>query len=261
MFNTLIFLLFSQLAIGGIWSVSLVPDLAGKSFFRFCGLACALLLAIGLFTGEQHHSLSLWGLVASLWLSCIFVGLIVCERPRQARRVLLGSGLAGAFGLAAYGFLTTPEAWPHWVAYASIVYQLSSALFLGSVIFGMILGHWYLIVPTLPIAPLRKLTQLMIIATGIKAVLLGMVIYLGASSTVPEIAETVEGFARLQGLFFWARSLFGLIGPIVICYMTWETVKLNATQSATGLLYVATVLVLIGETLSRYIYYTTHLPV
>jgi len=76
-----------------------------------------------------------------------------------------------------------------------------------------------------------------------------------------QIRQTMLSFLGVQGIFLWARLLFSLLGPIVLCYMTWKTVKINATQSATGILYVATVFVLLGETLSKYLFYTTSIPI
>jgi hypothetical protein len=261
MFKTITFLLFSQLAIGGALTIALVPDQASKGFFRFCGAACALLLAVALLVSENLAPNAVAGLSLGLLLLILFVILIVLDKPGVARNVLYVAILAGCGGLVSHAISSVPQDWPTWVSLASPFYVLASAAFLGSVIFAMTLGHWYLVVPTLPIGPLRTLTRLMIWSTIAKGILLGLVLYLGSNSEVVEISETIAGFGRLQGLFFWARVLFGLIGPIIICYMTWETVKLNATQSATGLLYVATILVLIGETLSRFIYFTTHLPV
>jgi len=260
MFNTITYLLFTHLAIGGAWAISLVPDQASKGFFRFCGSACAALLAIALFVAPPQGPV-LVHLGLTLGLLLIFVILIVNDQPALARKVVYAAGLAGAIGLSSRGYSMLPEGWPYWVAYASAVYEIISAAFLGSVIFAMTLGHWYLVVPTLPIGPLRTLTLLMIAAALLKTLLIALVLYLGAYSPVHEIAEIIEGFSRLGGLFFWARALFGVLGPLILCYMTWETVKLNATQSATGLLYVATILVLIGETMSRFLYHTTHLPV
>lgn len=261
MFSAITFLLFSQLAVGGAATISLVPDQASKGFFRFCGSACALLLAIALLVYDISNPIALGLLGAALLLLVLFVVLIVIDRPGVARLVLYIAAAAGAAGLAAHSVASVPPDWPNWVRIAAPIYAISSALFLGSIVFAMTLGHWYLVVPTLPIGPLRTLTLLMIVSTAVKGLLLALVLYVGTGSTVTAIAETIESFGRLQGLFFWARTLFGLIGPMIICYMTWETVKLNATQSATGLLYVATILVLIGETMSRFIYHTTQLPV
>jgi hypothetical protein len=47
-----------------------------------------------------------------------------------------------------------------------------------------------------------------------------------------------------------ARYLVGLAVPIVFTLMTWECVRRRANQSATGIIYVASVLVVIGEGLA-----------
>jgi hypothetical protein len=261
MFNTITFLLFSQLAVGGLLSISLVPDQAGKSFFRFCSATCAILLAIALFVVNQIAPFPLLCLAISLAVGCLSTIFVVTDRNKWARVSFITATLAGMIGLCAQGLTATPAGLPIWVTVTSVIYLMAGSIFLGSIIFGMALGHWYLNVPTLPITPLRSLARLTIAATATKAILLTLILWLGTGSPVPEIADTIQSFARLSGLFFWARVLFGLIGPAVVAYMTWETIKLNAIQSATGLLYVNTILVLIGETLSLFLYHTTHLPV
>ena len=72
-------------------------------------------------------------------------------------------------------------------------------------------------------------------------------------------------FARyvmsLDGVFFWQRVLFGLLGPVVLAYMTWETAKIRSTQSATGILYVDFFTVIVGEALAKYLLLETSVPV
>jgi len=65
----------------------------------------------------------------------------------------------------------------------------------------------------------------------------------------------------VDGVFFWQRVLFGLAGPAVLSYLTWETAKIRATQSATGILYVDFFTVMVGEVLAKYIVLATHVPV
>jgi protein NrfD len=57
----------------------------------------------------------------------------------------------------------------------------------------------------------------------------------------------------LDGVFFWQRVLFGLAGPALLGYMTWETAKIQSTQSATGILYVDFFTVVVGEVLASYV--------
>ncbi len=82
----------------------------------------------------------------------------------------------------------------------------------------------------------------------------------------PDPQPTITGrlFSRyivsLDGVFFWQRMLFGLAGPIVLSYLTWETAKIRATQSATGILYAMCVLVYLGELFGQMVLGSTGVP-
>ncbi len=64
----------------------------------------------------------------------------------------------------------------------------------------------------------------------------------------------------IAGIFFWQRVLFGLVGPAVLSYLTWETAKIRSTQSATGILYVDFFTVVVGEVLAKYLFLATGVP-
>ena len=64
----------------------------------------------------------------------------------------------------------------------------------------------------------------------------------------------------VAGIFFWQRVLFGLLGPSVLAYLTWETAKIRSTQSATGILYVDFFTVMVGEILAKYLFLSTGVP-
>ena len=65
----------------------------------------------------------------------------------------------------------------------------------------------------------------------------------------------------VDGIFFWQRVLFGLAGPALLSYLTWETAKIRSTQSATGILYVDFFTVVVGEVLAKYLLLATRVPV
>ena len=65
---------------------------------------------------------------------------------------------------------------------------------------------------------------------------------------------------RRHSLMIVIRLAVGLLIPSVFAYMIWETVKLRATQSATGILYFTLVLVFIGELTGLYLVRETGLP-
>jgi len=79
-----------------------------------------------------------------------------------------------------------------------------------------------------------------------------------ADSGVPSFRHYIFS---VDGIFFWQRVLFGLAGPAVLSYLTWQTAKIRSTQSATGILYVDFFTVVVGEVLAKYIVLATHVPV
>lgn len=260
MFGSLTYLLFSQLAVGGMLSIIPVPPEAGKSFFRFCALVCFALICLAIVSRLETLA-GLAGRLLVLFGALTLAYAVTVIKDRPSRGLLLMAAAVGATSVLLDGIIRTESSMPWWAHGLGAAYTLSSALFLGSTIFAMILGHWYLVVPTLPIQPLRDLTLLMVGSTLAKAALVAVTLYAYYHYGTASHRETIDAFGNLQGLFFWARVLFGLVGPLVLCYMTWATVKINSTQSATGLLYVATILVLLGEPISRFLYLTTRLPV
>ncbi len=272
MYRTLIYLVFSQLAVGGLLSMLVVPLEAGKRFFRFCTLACLVFLLVALRVGPfpiltpladgaTDSTLPRRLLLASALLALIYLLAVVAERIKPQKPLLAAAGLTGAAGLLSDGYLACAYCSPFAAGVFTAASYLTSALFLGSVIFAMILGHWYLVVPALHIRPLRTLTRLMLGATLAKTMLTALTLYVFWVDGDIQIRETLRSFLGLGGLFLWVRVLFGLIGPLIVCFMVWQTVKIHSTQSATGLLYVATIFVLIGECVSGYIFYTTTIPV
>jgi len=275
MARTLVFLFFTQLAVGGVWTMLLVPlREAGHGFFRFNGLLASAFLALALWAGP-YGTPDMTGLLAfhlRPWAVVLFglstlallahVWAVLSDRPAWARRCLLTSALAGSAALVANGLLARSVQAPiWWEAVLLPLFFLASALFLGSVCFGMILGHWYLISPALSIGPLRRAALLILASLTAKLLLFGLALYLyGTSADLPRQAA-VRAFWGPGGFFLWMRALFGLLAPAILSVMIWSTVKIRSTQSATGLLYVATVLVLIGELLSKFLLYATSVPV
>ena len=76
----------------------------------------------------------------------------------------------------------------------------------------------------------------------------------------PASAPPRRVITSLDGIFFWQRVLFGLVGPAVLSYLTWETAKIRSTQSATGILYVDFFTVVVGEVLAKYLLLATRVP-
>ena len=70
----------------------------------------------------------------------------------------------------------------------------------------------------------------------------------------------VENLWPWFGLYIMTRWLVGLAVPAVFVYMAQDCINRRSTQSATGILYVAGVLIFIGELIGLYLLRETGLP-
>lgn len=134
----------------------------------------------------------------------------------------------------------------------SVAGAMSSIALLGSVNAAMILGHWYLVVRGMSIDPLKRLTHATLAAVVARTIIVAMALI------VPGVWT---GVAIREGIFFWMRVGWGLIGPMALYPMVWGTVKIRSTMAATGILYVDVVAVVIGEVLGGWLSAVAHVPV
>lgn len=155
---------------------------------------------------------------------------------------------AGYLVLAVVSWQTATRSSLAW----SIAGALSSVALLGSVNLAMLLGHWYLVVRGMAIDPLKRLSKATLAATILR------VVVVGAALCVPGVFHQV---GIRQGIFFWMRVGWGLLGPLMLFPMVWGTVKIRSTMAATGILYVDVVAVVIGEVLAGWLAASAHLPV
>jgi len=249
--------LASILALGGLASLLLVePKDFGKGFHRFIGFLAALLLAAGL-AGGALGGASGW----SALVSCALWVLLVQWGPVDWIRATLSIPILLACWALLSGTAYPPRAplleLSAWIA---PVNALAASLVVGSVSLAMLLGHWYLVIPGLPVRHLRRMTWFLGLTLTLRLVL--GAVALGSSRSVPALggisAWQVAG--GMAAFFFWQRIGIGLLAPAVLTFMVDRTVRIGSTQSATGLLYVTMIFVLIGELISRYLYMTLGVP-
>jgi hypothetical protein len=137
---------------------------------------------------------------------------------------------------------------------------VAATALLGSVMLTMVFGHWYLVIPGLSIDPLKRLTKVLMGAIGLRILtMIASLAVLEIEQRIPMIAVFRELMIQ-QGLFFWPRLLFGVLVPIVLSAMIWNTVQIKHTQAATGLLYLAVVALLFGEFFSKFLLFSVNLP-
>jgi hypothetical protein len=116
--------------------------------------------------------------------------------------------------------------------------HLSAALLLGSTMTAMLLGHWYLIAHNLSITPLLRLHYAMFVAFGLRLLCVLLVLIMALATTHLD---------KLSWLWLSLRIGAGLAGAGILAYMAYAAAKIRSTQSATGILYVVVVFVLVGE--------------
>lgn len=132
----------------------------------------------------------------------------------------------------------------------------SGGLLVGLMTTAMLLGHWYLNTPTMKLDPLRRLIVLLVGAIVIRMVISGI----GAGIEGQRLANTSAGIPTAWMLFVSLRWFAGLLLPLVMAYLTWHTLKIPNTQSATGILYAGVILVFIGELAAQMLSVQTSFP-
>ncbi len=122
----------------------------------------------------------------------------------------------------------------------------------GGVFAAMILGHWYLVTPRLPEAPLILLARVLVAVVGVQTVLFVIWIATGAGPA------GVAPFGALVGpwaLFVWLRLVVGLIFPLVVSWAAVQTARTRSMESATGLLYINVGTIAAGTILAAGLYF------
>ena len=226
-----------RLAFGMIAPLVLLPAaVVPPRFFRVQFLAALGLMVIaGLFFGSLGN-LPLW-IAYAISIAALLGGSIVwhTEEAPLGRLLFVAAGLALGTTMVLHRSLDAPP--------MRIVDDFAAAGLLGSAISAMLMGHSYLIAPAMSIVPLTRLLGCLSVCLLVRIALA----CLGLWWTRFVSAGTLD---QETILLLSARWLLGLLTPIVLVWMSWETARIRSTQSATGILYVVTIVVFLGELLS-----------
>jgi hypothetical protein len=127
-----------------------------------------------------------------------------------------------------------------WASFADV---LTSGMLLGLTMAAMLLGHWYLNTPSMRLEPLKQLILAILAFVVVRSLVCGG----GLAAEIGQSGVASYGWCGLLAL----RWLSGLIGIATLAIMTWQTLKIPNTQSATGILYVAVIFSFLGELSSQ----------
>jgi len=188
--------------------------------------------------------------LAALVLVLAYVACLYRRGGRECRGMLV---LAAAAALAATAMDGAARAAGPATRVLFAAAALSSAALLGTVIVAMLLGHWYLVRRGLPVGHLVGYARLLAGVLGLRGALLVAGLLMLGAGDAGGMGAYLRGMAVDRGFFFWTRVFFGLLGPAVLTYMVHETARIRSTQSATGILYIEVIFVLIGELLAHFL--------
>jgi hypothetical protein len=232
-----------RLALGLAAALLLLPAAQVNPRFYRTHLLTALGL-VGLAAGFLAGTAGpwLWALLAAAALLTLAGGLVwLLEGAPGGRALLLGCVpvLTGALLLASRAARPDRE----WVALAAD--DLTSAGLLGAATTAMLVGHSYLIAPAMSLAPLlRSLAALGVcVLLRLGLALAGLWLWRSEPAAGGLEAETV--------LWLVVRWGVGLLAPLALGWMAWETTRIRSTQSATGILYVVVIFCFLGELTSQ----------
>jgi hypothetical protein len=240
-------LVLAETVAGGLVLLFLTPlwNEVKPGFFKLTGAVLLVLsaatwasVAAGSVDGDDA---GLWSLrlSAALTLALVLcVALLVARRLAAARAVGFAcAGLSVALLVAMAGTAEGP-----WVV--AMLQLLAGAAFLGAVMNGLLLGHWYLTDRGLPRTPINRTTNLLLGGIVLEAIAL----LLGGFGPTEASAEfnpllTSAGLASWIALGMVATT--ALIG--VMIRLTLRGPRSSAVQAATGFFYLAVITAMTAE--------------
>jgi len=266
-------LFLTEAAVGSVIVLLLVPPRdAGRGFCRFAAAMIAVLLLLGAgvgYAGGGRSRLALVLLAAGVPLLAAAAGLFHVGRF-GAGRALLAAALAPTLpAVALDAAVLAPPGSGYGMLLLYAADAISAGLVPGAVLIAMVLGHYYLNVPGLSIRHLQTLAVTLMAAIALRAAVIGISVAIHHEVLGPLVAVLLDTTGRALppgGLdpfvivFVLIQIAFGVIVPGAFAFMAWRTSLIASTQSTTGILYVALVMVIMGEMSGRYVLTLTSLP-
>ena len=249
-------LVLAETAVGGLFVLWVTPTwgVLRVGFFKLTGAVLATCAALAYLAtrkslGAGHASgargLAFWLLVAFASLSILFEANLWFGRPRWARFEGIIAVPVGVAALIALAFL--PEA-AH-ASWIGIVQLLVGALFLGAVVDGLLLGHWYLVDKRASREPLKRMAVLLL-AGSIVAIVASILGGGGGGSTNPNYSPLLGAGTLTVALAVGLAALC-----VMIAFFIRAMVKEDSIQAATGFFYLAVIMALAAEFASKVRFY------
>jgi len=230
---------------GGIMLAAAVcePQQVTLNWLRLCGILALVMSAVSMFflARSDRSGAMIWMLNAACVVAILGQVAFAQLGFRRTQQALAVLAFFISIRIGAIYFGRTPI-----TSYAAAI---GIAAMSGLALMDMLLGHAYLTASKMTIAPFRRLN----------AFLAGTMVWRAIIAGFATTLMTREIWLR-EGVFILTRWLVGLAVPAVFVYMAHDCIKRRSTQSATGILYVAGVLIFIGELMAVYLVRASGLP-
>jgi len=262
-----LFLFLTHLALGIVFTLVFVSREAGVKFFRFNAGLAAILIAVALAFRPSEADATLvgragWFALVAAELATVLYWATVGRALSSIRPAIVAAAVGAGMAALVAQALAVAASRAVAVQSLTVISFISSAALLGGACTAMILGHWYLILPSMQVSHLQSVVKLHIASMIVRVVVVAAAMAFAILTWQPGLGPSFRHYiTSIAGVFFWQRVLFGLVGPALLSYLTWETAKIRSTQSATGILYVDFFTVVVGEVLAKYILLATRVPV
>ena len=264
-------LVLLELAVGTL-AVSAVLDAAGgvgRGFAGTTALICAALMGIDLLVLSQSSDfgallhavvraddVATFAHVAVIFtILCAVDALFAAVGTEPARRVVGGAtAIAGLLAVVRLAIALAPGVGGG--VGASLLVLLPATLLGGGALAGMLLGHWYLVTPSLSFRPLRLAIDVVFAAVLVDSVVIAVSL-LTASS-----AQRSAVIAGDQAVLFWLLVVgAGVVFTAAVNAFTFYFARIRANQPATAMLYVLIISVVMAMIPAQLIFFLTGVPV
>jgi hypothetical protein len=230
------------------------PGEVTLNWLRLAGILALVFAGVALFGAGRELPLARYTIAGTGILVCGQLGFAQAAR-RGAQRGLaaLAFVLAVTAGTISLRWIPESVATRHgwvWPALSCV----GAAAMCGLALMDMLLGHAYLTAAKMTIAPFRRLNLALAVAVIARVI---------TSLVVAHFVNEWRPVPRLwgaYGLLIGTRWAVGLLVPAIFVYMAHDCIRRRSTQSATGILYVAGVLIFIGEIIALQLVRDTGLP-
>lgn len=240
-------LVLAEVVAGCLWLLFLTPlwNEVRRGFFTLTGSILVVLASatwysasVGLVEGDDAGTWSV-RLAATLTVVIAAWVLLMFLRQQAAARVLGMASVPVSFATLA-AMAGTAEG-PYVVA---LLQLLAGAVFLGAVMDGLLLGHWYLTDRGLTRTPINRFTMALIVAVGLEAAAL----VLGGFGPTENTSD-FNPLLTSAGLASWIA--LGMVATTaLIAFLIRAALKgqrSSAVQAATGFFYLAVITALTAE--------------